>query len=136
MVALSGSPDPPGRASRVYRHDRTRHLGGPASFAVDGSPTTRWSSLYSDPQWLRVDLGATYAVSHVRLSWETAYGRAYQIQLSPDGNTWTTIYTTSTGDGGIDEIAGLSGSGRYLRVLGTVRGTQWGYSLWSVEAYN
>ena len=30
----------------------------PASNAVDGDPETRWSSAFSDPQWLRVDLGA------------------------------------------------------------------------------
>jgi hexosaminidase len=108
----------------------------PAPFAVDGNPATRWSSLYSDPQWLRIDLAATYAITHVKLTWETAYGRAYQVQLSTDGNTWTTIYSTTTGDGGVDDLTGLTGSGRYLRINGTARGTQWGYSLWSVEAYS
>ncbi|MEV6599866.1 discoidin domain-containing protein [Actinoplanes sp. NPDC051346] len=107
----------------------------PAAYAVDGNAATRWSSLHSDPQWLRVDLGATYSVTHVRLSWETAYGRAYQLQLSGDGATWTTIYSTATGDGGVDDLTGLSGSGRYLRVNGTARATRWGYSLWTVEVY-
>src|SRR5687768_10019838 len=27
--------------------------------AVDGTTTTRWSSAFSDPQWLQVDLGAS-----------------------------------------------------------------------------
>ncbi|MEV6971538.1 discoidin domain-containing protein, partial [Hamadaea sp. NPDC051192] len=31
----------------------------PASAAVDGNTGTRWSSAFSDPQWLQVDLGAT-----------------------------------------------------------------------------
>ncbi|MGV9273863.1 discoidin domain-containing protein [Streptomyces griseosporeus] len=29
-----------------------------AQGAVDGNPSTRWSSAFSDPQWIRVDLGA------------------------------------------------------------------------------
>lgn len=28
-----------------------------ASSAVDGNPATRWSSEFSDPQWIRVGLG-------------------------------------------------------------------------------
>ncbi|GAA4249208.1 galactose-binding domain-containing protein [Dactylosporangium darangshiense] len=108
--------------------------GRPGSLAVDGSSSTRWSSAYSDPQWIAVDLGATYSLSRVRLNWEAAYGRAYQIQTSPDNATWTTVYSTSTGDGGVDDVS-LSGSGRYVRVYGTQRGTQWGYSLWDLNVY-
>ncbi|MGI5238370.1 discoidin domain-containing protein [Dactylosporangium sp. CA-139066] len=108
--------------------------GRPGGAAVDGSSATRWSSAYSDPQWIAVDLGAAYPLSRVRLNWETAYGRAYQIQTSPDGSAWSTVYSTTTGDGGVDDIA-LSGNGRYVRVYGTQRGTQWGYSLWDLNVY-
>ncbi|MDI1465037.1 discoidin domain-containing protein [Catellatospora sp. KI3] len=102
--------------------------------AVDGNATTRWSSAYSDPQWISVDLGSVKSLSRVVLSWETAFGKAYQIQTSPDNATWTTVFGTTTGDGGSDDIA-LSGSGRYVRVYGTQRGTQWGYSLWEFDVY-
>ncbi len=61
------------------------------------------------------------------LLWETAYGKAYQIQVSNDATNWTTIYSTTTGDGGTDDLS-VSGSGRYVRMYGSVRGTQWGYS--------
>ncbi|MDX6516456.1 MAG: hypothetical protein QOH73_2122 [Gaiellaceae bacterium] len=103
----------------------------PASNAVDGNASTRWSSAFSDPQWLRVDLGQTYAISRVTLTWEAAYGRAYQIQTSPDGTSWTTIYSTTTGDGGTDDLA-ISGTGRYIRMYGTTRGTAYGYSLYEL----
>ncbi len=106
-----------------------------ANLAVDGSTGTRWSSNYSDPQWLQVDLGAVYSINRVVLNWEAAYGTAYQIQVSNDASTWMTIYSTTTGNGGIDDLAGLSGSGRYIRVYGTTRATQWGYSLWEFEVY-
>ena len=106
-----------------------------AAKAFDGNGGTRWASAYSDPQWLRVDLAAPHTINRVVLRWEAAYGRAYQVQVSPDGNAWSTIYSTTTGDGGVDDLTGLSGSGRYVRVYATTRGTEWGYSLWEFEVY-
>ncbi|WP_422769888.1 ThuA domain-containing protein [Plantactinospora sp. WMMC1484] len=102
--------------------------------AVDGNSGTRWGSAHSDPQWITVDLGASYRLDRVRLNWETAYGRAYQIHVSPNNATWTQVYTTSSGDGGVDDVP-ISANGRYLRVTGTQRGTQWGYSLWDLNVY-
>jgi hexosaminidase len=101
---------------------------------VDGDPATRWSSAWSEPHWLQVDLGAAYVLNRVVLRWETAYGRAYQVQVSNDGASWTTIANITAGDGGIDDLA-VGGSGRYLRVLGLSRATEWGFSLWEFEAY-
>jgi beta-glucanase (GH16 family) len=106
----------------------------PASNAVDGSTGTRWSSAFSDPQWLQVDLGATHTISRVVLNWEAAYGKAFQIQTSPNGSTWTTIFSTSTGTGGVQDLT-VSGSGRYVRMFGTTRGTPYGYSLWEFQVY-
>jgi len=113
----------------------TENAGTPCASAVDGSTTTRWSSAFSDPQWIYVDLGATTSVSRVLLNWEPAYGKSYTIQTSNDATNWTTIYSTTTGNGGIDDLTGLSGSGRYVRMNGTVRATQYGYSLWEFEVY-
>jgi hexosaminidase len=107
----------------------------PGLNAVDGDYATRWSSAYVDPSWLAVDLGATRTIARVKLTWETAYARAYSIQTSPDGIAWTTVFSTAAGDGGTDTVTGLAGSGRYLRILGTARGSQYGYSLFEVEAY-
>ncbi|WP_133411788.1 discoidin domain-containing protein [Agromyces badenianii] len=106
----------------------------PASNAVDGNATTRWSSLRSDPQWIAVDLGAQTQLSSVRLEWEAAYGRDYQVQVSGDGTTWTTAETVTGGNGGVDTVS-LNVVGRHLRILGTARGTNYGYSLFSLSAY-
>ncbi|MGZ3805024.1 MAG: discoidin domain-containing protein [Pseudobdellovibrionaceae bacterium] len=104
------------------------------SYAVDGIGTTRWSSSFSDPQWITVDLGASKQINRIVLNWETAYGKAYSIQVSNDNVSWTTIYSTTTGDGGVDDLA-VSGTGRYVRMYGTVRGTIWGYSLYEMSVY-
>ncbi|GAA2807691.1 hypothetical protein GCM10010441_35550 [Kitasatospora paracochleata] len=107
----------------------------PAALATDGDGATRWSSAYSDPQWLQVDLGSTQTVGRVVLRWEAAYGKAFQIQVSDDATTWRTIYTTTTGTGGVQDLGGLTGTGRYLRLYATQRGTTYGYSLYEFEAY-
>ncbi len=120
-----------GRPASASSSESSRY---PASYAVDGKTTTRWSSAFSDPQWIYVDLGSTAAVSRVVLQWETAYGRAYQIQVSPDASNWTTVFSTSSGLGGVDDLA-VSGSGRFVRMLGTQRGTQWGYSLFELQVF-
>ncbi|MCU0417834.1 MAG: discoidin domain-containing protein [Cytophagaceae bacterium] len=103
--------------------------------AVDGRSSTRWSSAYADPQWIQVDLGATYQVQRVYLSWEAAHARAYRIETSIDGTQWNAVYQTTTGDGGIDDITSLTGLGRYVRITGTQRSTTWGYSLFEIEVY-
>jgi hypothetical protein len=102
--------------------------------AVDGNPATRWGSAYSDPQQITVDLGASVPLRRVRLNWETAFARAYQIQTSTDNTTWQTAFSTTTGDGGIDDIP-IQATGRYIRMTGTQRATQWGYSLWELAVF-
>jgi hypothetical protein len=101
---------------------------------VDGNLGTRWSSAWSDPQWLKVDLGATHAVRKVVLVWEHAYATAFQIQISVNGTTWTDIYSTTTGAGG-DQPIHVSGTGRYVRLYGTHRVSNYGYALWEFQVF-
>jgi eukaryotic-like serine/threonine-protein kinase len=103
-----------------------------AANAVDGNLSTRWSSAFSDPQWLEVDLGATHAIREVILYWENAHATAFQIQTSENGTTWTDIYSTTTGPGG-EQIIEVNGTGRYVRMYGTARNTQYGYSLYEFQ---
>src|SRR5690242_14065903 len=64
--------------------------------AFDGKTTTRWpSAAAAEPEWIQGDLGATSTITHINLSWETAYGRAYQIQVSTDGSGWRQVYSTA-----------------------------------------
>jgi len=116
-------------------------IDGPADAganAVDGNTTPRWSSAYSDPQWIEVDLGAYYAISEIDLNWETACGKNYQIQTSNDGMTWTiqsnVIGNTTTGL--LKYPYATPPTARYVRMYGTARATQWGYSLWEFYVYS
>ena len=106
----------------------------PAPDATDGNPGTRWSSAASDPQWLEVDLGSQQQICSVGILWEAAYATAFQIQVSNDNSTWTTIYSTTTGTGG-NQTFPVSVTARYIRMYGTARGTQFGYSIFEFDVY-
>ena len=89
----------PTRALNHHRDRRPRRRMPPARRRrpIDGKqPGTRWSSAFSDPQWLQVDLGASQTICEVTLNWEAAYAKSFQIQTSPGRHrTWTTIYSTT-----------------------------------------
>ncbi|HET6484015.1 MAG TPA: discoidin domain-containing protein [Actinoplanes sp.] len=105
-----------------------------ASEAVDGNTGTRWASAFSDPQWLQVDLGSSQAITRVELNWETAAGKAFQIQVSDNASTWTSVYSTTTSTGGNQSLT-VNGTGRYVRMYGTQRTTGYGYSLWEFKVF-
>jgi beta-galactosidase len=106
-----------------------------AANAVDGNTGTRWASAFTNTEWIQVDLGATATITRVVLTWETAFATGYQIQTSASATgPWTTIFSTTTGDGGIDDVA-LSGTGRFVRMNGTQRATGFGYSLFEFQVF-
>ncbi len=135
-ATLTSAPSSNLALNRPATASSTESATFPAANAVDGNTTTtRWSSAFSDPQWIRVDLGTTQSINRVVLNWEAAYATAYQIQTSNDAATWTTIFSTTTGNGATDDLTGLSGSGRYIRMNGTTRATAYGYSLWEFQVF-
>lgn len=101
--------------------------------ACDGDFKTRWSSAFSDPEWLQIDLGEATEVSGLTLFWEEAYGKAYDILLSGNGQDWEKVFTTSEGDGKTDDIFFRKRPARYIKIFCKERGTFWGYSLWEVS---
>ncbi|MGW4054354.1 discoidin domain-containing protein [Streptomyces sp. NPDC004779] len=100
----------------------------PAGNATDGNPNTRWASDWADPQWIQVDLGSVRSFSRLQLVWDPAFARAYEVQVSEDGQNWRTIHTQTAGNGDIDTIES-GATARHVRVHMTARGTGWGYSL-------
>lgn len=140
VVLLAGSftaaqaADPLVSQGKPTTASSTENAGTPASAAVDGNAGTRWSSAFGDPQWIQVDLGGNATVSQIVLNWEAAYARAFQIQVSGNGSDWNTIYQTTSSTGGLQTLT-VSGTGRYVRMYGTARATQWGYSLYEFQVF-
>ncbi|MBC7450522.1 MAG: discoidin domain-containing protein [Cytophagales bacterium] len=111
--------------------------GNTAAKAVDGNGGTRWESLSADPQWITIDLQQTYSINRVKIAWEGAYGKNYTVQTSNtnNGTDWVTIKTVTNNTVLTNDWTGLTGSGRYIRIYGTVRGTGYGYSIFELEVY-
>ncbi|WP_442802699.1 beta-N-acetylglucosaminidase domain-containing protein [Streptomyces sp. CB01373] len=107
----------------------------PASAAIDGNPDTRWSSPVDDGAWWQVELPQQVRLGKVALHWQDAHPSAYRIQVSADGRRWRTATTVRGSDGGRETLRMDARDVRYIRVQGDKRATQYGYSLWSVEAY-
>jgi hypothetical protein len=125
-------------AGRATSASSTQFLYSTAA-AVDGDRGTRWASHWSDDQWIRVDLGAERPVSRVVLRWEAAYASGYRVEVSGDGSTWRSVWSTDTdthtGDGGVDNDSFAATTARYVRMAGQKRATGYGYSLYEFEVY-
>ncbi|MEU3224350.1 discoidin domain-containing protein [Streptomyces sp. NPDC006976] len=147
-VDPGGPTDPPPGDSVLLSYDKPATastyqnanscVGCTPAKAFDHDPATRWATSDSDgwvdPGWISVDLGATAHITQVVLQWDPAYATAYQIQTSPDGTNWTSIYSTTTGKG-FKETLNVDGDGRYVRMYGTARSNGYGYSLWGFDVY-
>jgi hypothetical protein len=117
------------QASSAERGD----LDGPA--AIDHDNTTRWGSRFTDDESLTLDYGATQTITRVRIDWEAAHASAYLLQVSEDGSNWTTIKSVTDSVGGTEDLTGLNGQGRYLRMKGVKRAGQYGYSILEIQAF-
>lgn len=106
-----------------------------AAAAIDSNPASRWGSQFTDNQWLALDFGKSTSVNRVRIQWENAHALQYALQTSEDGLAWSTIKIIENSTGGTEDIGALAGQGRYLRVQGLKRATQFGYSILEIQAF-
>jgi len=134
--SASGRPNPSKADLALHKKAVSRsdeQSGFAAAAAVDGNLTTRWSSGFSDPQWIVVDLGAVWSVTDIKLDWENAYATNYHVDVATDAKHWSTVFRTTTGKGGVRDISIRPTPARYVRMYGTERNTQYGYSLKEIE---
>ena len=111
-TAPSSAPSPPNPGGDVLLSYRKPGLASSSqddvnchacvpTRAFDADQNTRWATSsttgWVDPGWIYVDLAATANVHRVVLQWEAAYAKAYQIQVSADAASWTTIHSTTRG---------------------------------------
>ena len=92
-------------------------------------------SQFADEQLFAVDLGSTVALDRVVLKWDAGYAADYELLVSNDGSSWRTVRTVTDGDGGVDELTGLTARVRYVGLLLHRRATPWGFSLWEFEVF-
>ena len=114
-----------------------------AGNAIDGSTTTRWASAFSDPQWIRFDMGPTpKSITTVVFDWEAANAKDYTLEASNDitfAPANRVVLATKTnmaaGNHRIDSLYTFTGSYRYYRMYGTARNLTYGYSIYEARFY-
>lgn len=130
----TGGPDLAAGAAATSSGDETADF--PASALTDGDPGTRWSSRVRDDAWVQAELPRAARIGRVVLRWQDAYASRYTVLTSADGQSWHTAAVISDGRGGTDSVRlDAPSDTRFLRVQGLERGTKYGYSLYSMQAY-
>ncbi|MEU6342050.1 beta-N-acetylglucosaminidase domain-containing protein [Streptomyces sp. NPDC046977] len=130
----TGGPDVAQGGTATSSGDETPDF--PASALTDGDPATRWSSPAQDDAWVQVELGRAAWIGRVTLRWQDAYASRYTILTSADGQNWHTAAVVDDGRGGTESVRlDAPGDTRFLRVQGVERGTKFGYSLYSLQAF-
>ena len=108
---------------------------GPARM-LDGDTATRWSSgtPMTNGNTVTLDLAAARTFSRVVMDSAGSasdYARGYQIAVSTNGTTWTTV-GSGTGTGALVTATIPAQTARYLRITQTGTATSW----WSIAELN
>lgn len=106
-----------------------------AANITDGDKATRWSSKFTDDQWCYIDLEEVYPINTVVINWQNSYGKQYEIQVSQDGNHWTTVAEVENNSSGEKVTSFEAVQARYVKMQGIQRSNVYGYSIWEMEVY-
>jgi hypothetical protein len=106
----------------VSSYQDTAHSG---SMAVDGNGTTIWQTKSVSgknklsSEWITVDLGSSQNINQAIIAWNTYFAKAYTVQVSSNNSSWSTVFSTSSGDGGNDTVSFNTVQARYVRLNAT-----------------
>ena len=103
--------------------------------AIDGTMSTRWSSSFKDGEWIQLDFGKIVEIGGITIHWEAAYAKSYSIAWSQDGTTWNTALTHGCSQYSPETIDMFYNRPvRYIRIICNQRATQYGVSIYEIEA--
>lgn len=113
-----------------------------ADKAIDGTldNDSRWESTHGvDPQTFTIDLGAVKNIKQININWERAAAKDYIIEVSTDGINYSEVASVE-GLGAVQKrddtiLFTKLTSAQYIRITGTARTTEYGYSIWELAVY-
>ncbi|MEV4317137.1 discoidin domain-containing protein [Actinocrispum sp. NPDC049592] len=137
---------------RPVKVSSTDYAATPAEFAVDGLAQvgvqgSGWRAAQGDSQWIMVDLQGRCDITSVVLTFDakpgdpafdaggsrshtsgfevqSSYPSVFDLDVSDDGATWRTVYSTASGTGGVVNIALTpSARARWMRLSMSGRST-------------
>jgi glucose/arabinose dehydrogenase/PKD repeat protein len=121
--------------NRLATASSTGQVGQEPTKAVDGNPTTRWSSIAADGQWWQVDLGSIRRVDTVRVTWDAAYASGYRISVATKSGKFSKIVdVTATGPGAQTTTFAVR-QARWVRITSLTRATTAGISFFDVNVF-
>ncbi len=104
-------------------------------YLIDGDCSSRWSSLFSDEQWVQIDLGEVCSLNSMFILWDkNAAGKTYDVLLSEDGENWVTAAQVENGAYPNTTIS-LSGNARYVKLNFKARYSSFGYSAYELKIF-
>ena len=87
--------------------------------AVDGNTKSSFTSYQGDDQWIYVDFQKEYTIGRVVVNFNSDAAKMYDIQVSSDAKTWTTVHRNLRGYANmIDDVTMYQKNVRYVRILG------------------
>lgn len=101
----------------------------------DGADWTRWSSRFSNDEWLMLDFRNPQHISRVEIFWQDAYAVEYDIEVETSDGAPMMVRHVENGDGQIDVVDLNPVVARKIRLVFRKRATEWGYSIWEVKVY-
>lgn len=126
--------------AKVWASSTSKGTDGESGAAalIDGDLSTRWSSEYSAPQRITIELKKEVAIDKIRLHWEAAYATKYHILVSDDGEGWTPAHfffrMGKKKDVRVDTCDMKHVKAKYIMVELTERvNDEWGFSLYEIE---
>ncbi|MBG8555649.1 alpha-amylase family glycosyl hydrolase [Hymenobacter guriensis] len=113
---------------------------------IDNSFNSRWSTAPSananQTEWIKIDLGASYALSRVTVSWENANADSYYIMASnsnitpdPANAAWAKVNITGKPNQARFDDQTVAITGRYLAIYPYHKSQPYGYSIYELQAY-
>jgi len=108
---------------------------GTAGSAIDGNNGTRWESASTDDETFTLDMGQKRIFNTIKINWEGAYCKEYELTYSNDGTSWSPLYTeTNLTQAGWQTIELENNvTAQYIKYHGTLRATQWGQSFYEFQ---
>lgn len=108
-----------------------------ANSAVDGNPGTRWIAESTDESSLDINLGILSEIEEIKISWDTASAKDYDVLGSEDNINWTLIESLNDMPevDGVreDVIDNISSNFQYLRILMKTPTTVYHYSIYEID---
>lgn len=134
-------------ASNMETYNGATYTAAMAVDGIDNSFSNRWSAPVTSAgatqtEWIKVDLGASYNLSKVVISWENANADSYYIMAAnsnitpdPTNAAWSKVNFTGLPNQVRTDNQTVAITGRYLAIYCYHKSQAYGYSIYELQAY-